>query len=208
VIASGTSGEIALSPAGSWLWDAVEPVLLRGEKILWVGQPDPGKVLAAGDWYLIPFSILWCGFAIFWEATAIAGGAGPFFVLWGVPFILVGLYLTVGRFFYRVRKKRRTIYAVTDKRVLRLLKERAGDTLQAAFVASIPAVNRRVSRDGSGTVIFGNVPAWQSMYANTGMDVFGGSQVADPSVAFYDIPDAGGVADLVERLRSGGDDRI
>jgi len=40
--------------------------------------------------------ILWAGFAIFWERSAIRDG-DPFHLV-GVPFVVVGLYIVMGRF--------------------------------------------------------------------------------------------------------------
>ena len=57
----------------------VDRHLSPAERIEWVGRPDPARHLTRSDAFLVPFSIIWGGFAIFWEATAIAGGAGPFF---------------------------------------------------------------------------------------------------------------------------------
>jgi hypothetical protein len=75
-------------------------VLAPGEDVLWTGTPKQGFMLHPFDALLIPFSLLWAGFAIFWETMAIKTGAPMFFWLWGVPFVLVGIYMTIGRFFY------------------------------------------------------------------------------------------------------------
>src|SRR5256714_15111334 len=100
--------------------DAVERHLSAGERVEWVGRPDPAKHFTRGDVFLVPFSIMWGGFSIFWEASAI-GGAGPFFALWGIPFVVIGLYFIFGRFIYKARRKRRTIYAVTNRRVMTIV---------------------------------------------------------------------------------------
>src|SRR5690242_910458 len=103
-----------------------QPDLLRGERVLWTGQPDAGRIFSSYDVFAIPFSLLWGGFAFFWEASVLgmgvfgsSGGGGPvlsFFALWGIPFVLIGLYMIVGRFFYKAWARKRTWYAVTSTR--------------------------------------------------------------------------------------------
>ena len=105
-----------------------------------------------------------------------------------------------GRFIYKARLKRRTLYALTDKRVLKLVRGRRGDVLDTAFIDSLPAVNREVRADGSGSVVFGGGSGWAGQWANTGVPLFAFNNVPVP-LAFYDIPDAARVADLVTDLR-------
>lgn len=55
-----------------------------GENLLWTGQPKTGIVFRNADIFLIPFSLLWCGFAIFWFITALTSGAPFFFAMFGI----------------------------------------------------------------------------------------------------------------------------
>ena len=184
--------------------------LLAGERLLWTGQPDPRVIFERVDIFLVPFSLLWGGFALAWEAGVLGLGvfgeghrsAVPwFFVLWGIPFVLVGLYFIAGRFFYKAWRKRRTYYALTNKRALVLVEGR-GRTLRACFLSAVPTINKSVRSSGVGTISFGNT-SWASMYDNTGMDFFGamGALGADSTVRFNDVRDADRVYGLAMAAR-------
>jgi hypothetical protein len=183
-----------------------QPDLFRDEKVAWAGQPDPRFHFSGGDIFLVPFSLLWGGFALFWEAgvLGVLGGNGPaptLFALWGIPFVLVGQYIIWGRFVYKAYRNRRTFYALTNQRALILTILRAR-RVQTVFLNQLPTIGKAVRRDGSGTVEFGSSPNWTAAaYANSGMDFFGGrSGPAAP--AFYDIPDVERVYQLVMRLKT------
>src|ERR1700755_2988864 len=99
--------------------------LLPGERILWAGAPPSGLLLTGRDGYQIPFSLVWCGFIVFWMWGATAPvrlhpSNNPmwFFPLFGLPFVLVGLYMIAGRFVIDAWIRGRTSYAVTNQRVL------------------------------------------------------------------------------------------
>lgn len=92
--------------------------LREGEKLLWTGRPVQGLRLQPQDLLMIPFSVVWAGFVVFWNVTVWTSDAPWFFRLFGVPFLLVGLYLLVGRFFFSAYRRARMFYAVTDQRVL------------------------------------------------------------------------------------------
>src|SRR5689334_21317844 len=78
------------------------------ERLLWSGQPRQGWVFGASEWMVTAFAIMWTGFAVFWEWSAYKSGAPLFFLLWGVPFVLVGLYMIGGRFYVDALQRERT----------------------------------------------------------------------------------------------------
>jgi hypothetical protein len=172
------------------------PDLMPGERVLWTGQPDTRILFTPADRFMVPFSILWCGFAIVWEAGALGllffgdsqGGDAPLlFPLFGVPFVLIGLYMVAGRFAYKAYQKRRTLYAVTDKRVL-ILTLTGRRRLTALFLSAIPSVQKSTRADGTGTITFGPQAPFGS-YPNMGLDFLTlGNDGGNPP-GFFDIHD-------------------
>ena len=92
--------------------------LESGERLVWSGVPRQGIAFRKSDLFLVPFSVMWGGFAIFWEASVLTSDAPLFFCLWGIPFVLVGLYIMFGRFVVDARMRARAAYGLTDRRII------------------------------------------------------------------------------------------
>ena len=138
----------------------LETQLAPGERVLWAGQPKAGFHLSRGDGFLIPFGIAWLGFSIFWMVLASRAPreAGVewlniLFPLFGIPFVLVGIYLVAGRYWFDARKRARTAYGITNKRILatRSGDERSSQSLDLDQIQDISVVEMR---DRSGTIRF------------------------------------------------------
>jgi len=138
--------------------------LSPNEKLLWSGQPLTGIRIVKQDAFMIPFSIMWGGFAIFWELGVIASKAPFFFMLWGIPFVLIGLYLIFGRFFVDAKQREKTFYGLTDERVIIVsgIFDRSVKTLN---LKTLSEINLDEKPDGSGSIIFGSIylPTGRSM---------------------------------------------
>lgn len=107
--------------------DRVRSELRDGERLLWVGQPRPGRFARRG-WLIaildIPWLVMSTAFMVI-VSVALFGEAaqGPprpewwFLFFFGIPFFLIGLAGVSTP--YRMRRQaRRTVYAVTDRRAI------------------------------------------------------------------------------------------
>jgi hypothetical protein len=124
------------------------------EKLIWTGKPKTGIMFRGSDAFLIPFSLLWCGFALFWETTVILTDAPFFFKLWGIPFVLVGIYMTVGRFFVDAKKRANTIYGITPDRIIIKTGIFSRET-KSLNIRTLSDITFNQKADNSGTITLG-----------------------------------------------------
>ena len=131
-----------------------------GEKLLWSGSPRPSQAALS----VLPATLMgvpFLGFACFWVTMALHGvsrmprTAGPWFLfpLFGLPFVLVGLGMLLSPLWAWLLA-RRTVYAVTDKRVL-IIGGAFGRNVQSFTAVELGDFTRSERADGSGTLWFG-----------------------------------------------------
>src|SRR5262245_39234299 len=168
-------------------------LLLKGEKIVWWGQPGQGLLFTSKDWFMVPFSLMFAGFAVFWESGVLGAPNSPTFMkLWGIPFLLAGLYLVVGRFLVDAWARSGITYAVTDKRIL-IRRSAPFAKFTALTFDQLPSVDLIEHGGVRGTIRFGQEqPTW----SNRGYS--GWSPAFDPTPQFIAIEDARRVFEYIQ----------
>lgn len=166
------------------------------EQLLWSGRPRQGLALRPSDALMIPFSLLWGGFAVFWEVMVINSGGPLFMKLWGIPFVLVGLYIIVGRFFVDAWQRGKTTYGVTSERVM-IISNSFGRKVKSLNLRTLSDITLAQKSDGSGTITFG--AADQSSWWNAGG--WGGRRGRPAPPSFEMIQDAKKVYDIIREAQ-------
>jgi hypothetical protein len=140
--------------------EMIAPKLAPGEKLLWSGRPEPKVIFHFSDIIVIPFSLVFCGFAFFWEHAALRmylGSHRPetfLFVLSGTIFILAGSFFLFGRFFFVFYAKKRTWYSLTDTRAI-IITKIFKMNVKSIELKTAGRITKRVSGNGIGTISFG-----------------------------------------------------
>jgi hypothetical protein len=167
--------------------DRLRPFLSTNERPIWAGGPQRGIVLQSTDLLQVPIGLFFLAFALFWEYSvlSIPRGAPTVFALWGLIFVVVGLYLAVGRFFYDALLRSRTSYGLTNHRVL-ILTALGPARLVSRDLENLGPVTVVERPDRRGTITFGTPvsTSWLAWSRNT----------AAQTPMFGMIPDVQGVA--------------
>jgi hypothetical protein len=142
----------------------VRSELRPGERLLWVGQPQVRRLVRQAIPTML-FGIPWTGFSVFWMSAASGmffgnGGFGLFsliFSLFGVPFVLIGLWLLTYPY-WRWREAERTCYALTDRRAIVWQAGMFGAvTVRSYGPEALGRIHRTEYADGCGDVVFEQV---------------------------------------------------
>ena len=112
------------------LWQAI---LQEDETLIWSGDPQQGFIFRRSEILFTPLALLLTVMASIWEFIAASQLISVlqyndlplwipvvlvFMVCTALPFVLLGLFLLVGRFFYDRRRRACTHYALTNRRVI------------------------------------------------------------------------------------------
>lgn len=145
-----------------------------GEKLLWSGQPVQGVKLRGADIFMIPFSVVWGGFAIFWEISVIRSDAPFFFMLFGVPFVLIGIYFIAGRFYVEAKQRENTYYGLSSERII-IATGLFRKQVKSLSLRTLTDISLSESAKGDGSITFGNSFPFAFMFGGMawpGMDQY------------------------------------
>ena len=190
-VSSGGYDLVMSRELGAIMGDVISQRLTTGEQVIWSGKPAGGLFFRAQDIFVVPFTLIWLIFAVGMSAGAASFlGASVFSLLFVGFFLGIGLFMLIGRFLLDMWLRRRTHYALTDRRILIL---RTGPFPRATSIGlnAIPEAQLRLLSGGRGTIRFGQPP---SGAGNTGSMV----PALDATPEFLDIHDASKVYDLVQ----------
>jgi len=134
--------------------------LQHGERLLWSGKPERYPFFVSADVFAVPLSLVVLGFASLWIWNAWRWEGMPgFFVIWGIPFTLYGIYLVFGRPIVRWLRLRATSYAVTSLRVIEIVDWPRRKRTERYLRYLQPPIHR--GDDMVGSVAFGDFPGLQ-----------------------------------------------
>jgi hypothetical protein len=171
------------------------PELGREEPLLWSGRPRQGVRLRLTDAYSIPFSLIWGGSVIYIEVTAWTRSNQWLLRLWGIPLVMVGLYIMVGRFFHESFLRAHTFYGVTGQRAI-IVSGARKRVVRSIELRRLDLVSLDEREDKSGTITFGppNPPPWAHGR---------GSRRLPESPMFEMVERVRDVYDLIRQAKSG-----
>jgi hypothetical protein len=133
----------------------VEGELAEGERLQWAAQPAPMRSVARSI-PIVAFGVAWTAFAVFWTCAASGalfdhGAQGGLFWLFGIPFIVIGLGMLSAPL-WALRKAKRTVYAVTDRRAF-ILDSAMGTRIRSFGPEGLGDLERIERADGSGDIV-------------------------------------------------------
>lgn len=193
---------------------AIRQELTPGETVLWAARPRAGVVFHKNqNEPQVLISLLIGGFTILWETLAIWSlWATPshrvrsvLLILWGLPFVVDGQHRMWGRFFYAAWKKKRTYYAVTNRRVI-VVHDYRDRQVASAEISALTTLLKEKYSDEVGTIRFVAPPAlfaktWSEMITLDKWEVWDPLSIKRGPV-FEDVEDVDAVYQLISALRS------
>jgi len=166
--------------------------LIPGERLLWAGRPKQGLLLRGEDAFLIPLALLWTFIMLPNLLASETVRIDPFSLL----FLIIGLYLLIGRFLVDAWLRSRTYYAVTDRQAI-IVSQWPLPGMRSVSLRTLSDLKLTMRRGGRGTIELGR-PRKSSIFGPRGSRALaypGTNDYLPP--AFESISNAREVYDLI-----------
>jgi membrane protein implicated in regulation of membrane protease activity len=152
---------LAAPPLPIALDQSLRRELTAGEHLLWSAQPSASRLKAG--FAIWAFAVPWTVFSLFWEAMALLPWAaethtpegmrltfGIIMPIFGLPFVMVGFWM-LWTPVAAMRKAKSTAYALTNRRLFRLVEKRKRETA-SVLLDQIGPMDRSEMADGWGSL--------------------------------------------------------
>lgn len=128
--------------------------LLGNEEFLWAGKPKEGLMFRKSDWLAIPVSLVLLGAALkpYWDARSRT--MHPTEMIGLAIFVVLGVYLLIGRFFIDAYVRRDMVYGLTSHRAL-IIGGLFGRQVLSIDLRTLQQTALTQRRNGLGTITFG-----------------------------------------------------
>lgn len=142
----------------------IKEYILLDEALLWTGKPTKEIKLLPAEKFNMLFGIIWTIFSLFWITMATIGAMSAsedsltislVFPLFGIPFLIVGIYFIFIAPIRGRNRRKNMEYALTNKRIL-ILYQGKNTILQAFKYSEIQNINFASDADDVGCVTFTN----------------------------------------------------
>lgn len=146
----------------------LRPELTREERLLWSGAPQSGLRWRSSDWLAFPFVLFWCYMMMYGTTRhGIHPDQSPLYLTpQGIPFVLIGLYMLVGRFFVDWYQRTRTFYGLTDQRVI-ILSGVFNRQVKSLTLATLSDISLTEGAHGTGVITFGPAATSASVFGRS-----------------------------------------
>jgi hypothetical protein len=190
----------------------IQTELSDKERLLWSGRPKQGISFTPFDVILIPLGLFFAfGFTFKHSVSSLVNfimnfgqvGTGNTFdvfslvfsLLFMIPFLLIGLNISVWRLIRTMQWKRGAYYGITDQRVI-IVSNYKGRSVNSLAIGRGLVIKKYIRKDGSGWLNF-SAPTSTAADMPPGL-AFASGRMMQNLTAFVDVPDAASVAGLVE----------
>ncbi len=122
------------------------------EQVLWTGKPDSGNIFAGVDRNKLSAGLLFAGVGSLFAFPPLFLDGDIAFTLFGMFFVIIGLYLSLGKALRNLFLRKDTLYVITNKKIIRF----RGQHIDMLKAEEMPPPDVIFHRNGNATLVFGS----------------------------------------------------